>query len=110
MQLRLVATVDFRCGVPFHVETLKRLDKWPDLGEREVVLLVSLTGLQLAFVFPRIDFETVQRGEMHAIQHLRVQLDKRTPWDPAMLKEYAYAAGISLAGIRRFEDFLSTAS
>jgi hypothetical protein len=107
LKLRIVATVDFRHGVPFHYESLKKRRLLRDIEEDETVLLVSQTGRQLAFVFNEVTIESRGGDPVAAISHFRVQLGKHTPFNGKMLSEYAAKAHIELVGIKRFEDHLT---
>lgn len=107
MRLRMVVTADFRMGVPTHVDLLRKKKEWPELSGDEVVLLISQTGLQLAFVFRE---QNLLGGmKMHTatgvITHVRVQLSRVTPWHPRMLANYAETAGIELVGIKKFQEW-----
>jgi hypothetical protein len=106
LNLRMIATVDFRQGVPTHYEELKRRKLMRDIGDDETILLVSQTGLQLAFVFREVQIKGRNGDAVRAIAHYRLQLDRHTPWSPIMLTEYASQAGIELVHVKRFEDHL----
>lgn len=106
LNLRMVATVDFRHGVPFHYDELRKKKLMRDISEDECVLLISQTGRQLAFVFAECEIRSRSGEPVKAISHHRVQLAKHTPWNPTMLTEYAERAGIELLGVKRFEDFV----
>jgi hypothetical protein len=110
LSLRIVATVDFRLGVPTHYETLKRKKLLGDIDEDETILLVSQTGRQLAFVFSEMKIEARNGEPVTVISHHRVQLDRHTPFNHKMLSEYAAKARIHLIGIKRFEDHLAEAA
>lgn len=105
MRLRLVAVVDFRRGVPTHVQELRSINRWPTLGDRDVVLLISQTRSQLAFVYHDEKVHSSTGGDRVAVAHLRLQLDKSTPWNPLMLKNYAEKVGLDLLGLKKFEEF-----
>jgi hypothetical protein len=105
MRLKLVAFADFRKGVPTHVEELKRARKFPELGNDDVVLLLSQTGLQLAFVFKDTTVQGRNGDPVECISHIRVQLSRHTPWHPRMLQTYASRAGFELVGLKSFEDW-----
>lgn len=108
LNLRLVASVDFRRGVPRHYDELRARKLFRDIREDETILLISQTGQQLAFVFREV---ALPGGHGHedsrAIGHFRIQLDKKRTWNPAMLSYYAEQAGIELAHVKRFEDHLA---
>lgn len=107
MRLKMVATVDFRKGVPTNLDELRKIGKLRSIADNEVILLISQTKLQLAFVYPDVRFEAGgRRGEIRAIAHYRVQLDRHTPWNPLMLVNYAEEAGLAIEGVKRFEDSL----
>lgn len=106
LNLRFVATVDFRHGVPFHYDELRKKKLMREISEDECVLLISQTGRQLAFVFAETEIRSRSGDPVKAISHHRVQLAKHTPWNPTMLSEYADRAGIELLGVKRFEDFV----
>jgi hypothetical protein len=110
LTLRMIATVDFRLGVPTHYDALKRKKLLRDIEEHETVLLVSQTGRQLAFVFSEVKIESRSGDPVTVIAHYRVQLDRHTPFNGTMLSEYAAKAGIDLVGIKRFEDHLAEAA
>lgn len=109
LSLRLIATVDFRQGVPTHYDTLKKRRLLRDINEDEIVLLISQTGRQLAFVFHEVQIDSRSGEPVRAIAHYRVQLDKHTPFNGPMLSQYAQRAGIELDGLKRFEDHLKKA-
>lgn len=105
MRLKLVATADFRMGVPTHVAELRKQRKF-DLGNDEVILLISQTGLQLAFVFSDTHLRHHRDdSDIEVLTHVRVQLNRHTPWHPRMLVNYAREAGIELVGHRAFEEW-----
>lgn len=107
LRLKLVAAADFRKGVPTMMDDLRRAKKLVDLSGDEVVLLISATGLQLAFVFRDVTIEDRSRVDtVKCTTHYRVQLDRHTPWNPLMLVNYAEEAGIELQGLKRFEEHL----
>lgn len=106
LSLRMIATVDFRLGVPTHYDVLKKKRLLKDISEDETVLLVSATGRQLAFVFHEVQIDSRSGEPVRAIAHYRVQLDRHTPFNGTMLSQYAERAGIELIGIKRFEDHL----
>jgi hypothetical protein len=106
LSLRMIASVDFRQGVPTHYAELKRRKLTNDIDDDETILLVSQTGLQLAFVFNEIQIHARSGDPVRAIAHFRIQLDRCTPWNPIMLSEYAKQAGIELQHVKRFEDHL----
>lgn len=108
LNLRLVATVDFRRGVPFHYDELRKRKLLADISADEVILLISQTGLQVAFVFHEEQISSRNGDPVSAIGHYRVQLSRHTPWAPRMLSEYASAAGIELIGVKRFEEHLQS--
>lgn len=109
LNLKMIASVDFRCGVPYHYGELRRTKKLQPLGDDETLLLVSQTGFSLAFVFREMQIH--RRGDVNldvinAIASYRIQLDKKTPWSPLMLSEYANAANIELIGVTKFAEHL----
>lgn len=106
LSLRMIATVDFRIGVPGHYDALKKKRLLRDISDDETVLLVSQTGRQLAFVFHEVQLNSRSGEPVKAIAHYRIQLDRHTPWSPLMLSEYAAQAGIELQHVKRFEDHL----
>lgn len=110
LTLRMVATVDFRHGVPFHYEALKRKRLLRDITEDETVLLVSQSGRQLAFVFHAIEIDSRSGEPVTAISHYRVQLDRHTSFNGLMLSQYAQRAGIELVGLKRFEEHIAEAA
>lgn len=104
---RVFLDIDFRHGVPWHVDELRTKKKMPELHRDECVLLVSKTERQLAFVFGDTIIERSDgRDPTRAISHYRVQLARDTPWNPLMLSVYADRAGVEIVGLRRFEDFI----
>lgn len=107
LSLRLVATVDFRLGVPTHYEELKRKRLLRDIEEDEVILLISGTGTQLAFVFMETTITSRSGEPVRVVSHYRVQLDRKTPFNYKMLSEYAAKVGIELLHIKRFEEHLA---
>lgn len=108
--LRMVATVDFRHGIPSHYEALKKKRLLADIEDDETILLVSQTGRQLAFVFRELTLIARNGEPVHAVYHLRVQLDRHTPFNQKMLSEYADMAGIELLHIKRFEEHIKAAA
>ena len=80
LSLRMIAYVDFRFGVRFHYEALKKKRLTQDIADDETILLVSMQRLQLAFVFQEASI-TARGGEpVRALGHYRVQLDRHTPF------------------------------
>lgn len=109
LSLRMVATVDFRSGVPTHYDELKKRRLLKDIDEDEVVLLISSSGQQLAFVFMETALVSRSGEPVTAISHYRVQLSRHTPFNYKMLSEYAAQVGIELRHIKRFEEHLADA-
>ena len=104
LRLRLVATVDFRHGVPFHYDELKKSNRLDEVRADECILLVSQTGTRVAFVFREAN-TTSRNGEpVKVVSSFQLALDRRTPWSPLMLQNYAEQVGIELLGLKRFED------
>lgn len=103
----MVATVDFRFGIPHHYDELKK-QRALRLGDSEVILLISQTKLQCAFVFKETAFDTGRPGvgEVKGVTSLRVQLSRHTPFNPLMLQNYAAELGLEIDGLKRFEDHL----
>ena len=110
LAIRIVATVDFRLGVPTHSEALKKRRLLRDITDDEVCVLISSTGRQVAFVFNAVQINSRSGEPVTAIAHYRVQLDRHTPFNHTMLSEYAAKANIELIGIKRFEEHLAEAS
>lgn len=108
LNLKMIATVDFRCGVPHHYDELKKRKLLADLKDTETVLLVSATKRQLAFVFLEVQLAAKGGDPVFAISHYRIQLSRHSPWNPIMLAEYAALAGIELIGIKRFDEHLKS--
>ena len=106
LSLRMVATVDFRHGVPFHYEVLRKKKLMEDIDEDETILLLSLTRRQLAFVFQEVSLASRGGEPVKAISHFRIQLDRHTPFNYTMLSEYAAKARIELLHIKRFDEFI----
>ena len=106
VHLKLTATADFRRGIPFHVAELQRQKRFPDLNWNDVVLLVSQTGLSLAFVFRPMIFDGgPRRGDTRAVTHMRSQLDASTPWNRQMLQEYAKDFGMEIINRKQFDEY-----
>lgn len=105
---RVFLDVDFRHGIPTHLDELRAKHRLPELQRGDCVLLVSRTERQLAFVFSDFELEPGgRRKPVRVVAHYRVQLSRETPWDPLMLSVYADRAGIEIVGLRRFEDFVA---
>jgi len=107
LRLRLVATVDFRFGVPHHWVELKK-ERNIRLQRGETVLMISQTKYQLAWVVNDSEFDDGRGQTVRGITHLRTQLDKHRPFNPKMLQNYANDSGIELDGaaLKRFEDYM----
>jgi hypothetical protein len=110
LEIRMVATVDFRHGMPSHYEALKKRRLMDDITDEETIVLISLTGLQVAFLMQAFTLEARDGEPVNAIHHRRVQLDRRTPFNRSMLSKYAERAGIELVHIERFEDHIRGAA
>jgi len=105
MRLKHIETVDFRsserttfdalCALRPHLRRMRHDD---------VVLLRSRRGDQLQFVWAWdiIDGTRVLRSQ-------RLRLDKKTPWNPLMLADYANTIGLELAGIKTFKQHMERA-
>lgn len=75
-------------------------DKSPArLKSDDVVLLVSKTGNQLAFIhgFDAFEKKTVLRST-------RLRISGGATWNPLMLVNYAREVGLPITGIKAFED------
>lgn len=107
LNLKLIASVDFRHGIPHHYDELRKKRMLRDVADDEVILLVSQTGRQMAFVFREHEIHSRSGDTVKALAHYRIQLDRHTSWSPLMLSEYANAAGIELIGIKRFEEYIT---
>jgi len=110
LSLRMVATVDFRHGIPSHYDALKKRRHMDDIADDETILLVSQTGRQLAFMFQPIKLTSRSGEAVLAIPHYRIQLDRHTSFNHTMLSEYAAEARIELLHIKRFEEHIRGAS
>ncbi len=68
----------------------------------DVVLLVSKTGNQLAFIHGFDQFE-----KKAVLRSTRLRISGGVPWNPLMLVNYAREVGLSITGIKAFEDHVS---
>jgi hypothetical protein len=107
MLLRHIATCDFRANE--QTNYLLEVKKYPGLaklGENDVVLLRSMKGDQLVFIF---GFRMVndERGR-HARRFLRSEKLRleRGRWNELMVANYAEQVGIKLDGLKKLEDHL----
>lgn len=103
MKLRYVETVDFRKSeLTCWLEIAKQR---PGLARRlkadDVVTLASMTGDQLVFLhgFSEVDGKQVLRST-----RLRLRGGR---WNPLMLANYAKDAGISLSGLKTYEQHVA---
>lgn len=101
LQLRYIARADFRKSEATNYATVPPLARRSD---DDCVLFISAKGDQLMFVFPSLKFDTAI-GE-HTVLHserLRIMSGGKK-WNPLMLQNYADAVGITLIGIKSFEE------
>jgi hypothetical protein len=105
LRLKLVAEVDFRKSeVTNWTELAKKGMIARHLGENEVVLLVNKKRTQIVFV----SAAKAWPGRKHAISIVhsrRLRITSGGSWNPLMLNNYAEEVGISLIGLKRFEDY-----
>lgn len=102
MKLKHVEKMAFSQGE--HTMYKKLCDTYPHLSvlsKNDVILVISLTGNQLVFIhgFTSVD-------GLNALHSERLRLPNHRPWNPTMLVNYAEQVGITLEGLRRFEDIL----
>lgn len=108
MRLKYIAHADFRKSERTNFLELKKLKKLPALGKEDVVLLVSLSENQCVFVYGFVSYDTecVDGRERHVeicrSERLRITGSR---WNPLMIRNYAERVGISIDGLKRFEDY-----
>lgn len=105
MRLKLIYDCDFRKSeATNYVQAMKENDI--DLRTNEVIVLKSLNGLQLKFVYPVIEVEqTMFRGEKRprkVYRSLHLRLDGGH-WDPLLLALYADRVGIQFDNKKLYE-------
>lgn len=100
--MRLVAIHRAHFGRSEHTnfEAVKRGLKL-SLKKDHVVCLVSYTGNQMCFVY---GYEE-QNGGPTVLRSTRLRLIDRGAWNPMMLGNYARKVGLTLDGIKLFEDY-----
>jgi hypothetical protein len=111
MRLRYIHHGDFRKNtVTLYNEVQKRAPGLK-LGSEDCVLVVSGTGKILRFVYGFDDLEVIggrtklATGNMtRVLQSEEYRIDGAGTWNPLMLRNYAEALGIQLAGLKRFEE------
>lgn len=100
--MRLIAIQRAHFGRSEHTNfiTVRRLLKL-SLKKNEVICLVSRSGDQLIFVYG-IEQSV---GMPPVLRSVRLRLTTGAKWNPMMLANYARAVGLTLDGVKFFEDF-----
>jgi hypothetical protein len=110
MRLKLVATVDFRQNEATNFDALMK-EHQMRLTSDEVVCMLSTNKRQIVFVYRPKEIAVSRYGNRDgtatAYHSEKLRLSRST-WEPLMLQNYAQEVGITLDGIRRFEDIYST--
>lgn len=105
MRLKMIKHVTFARSEDTNYESYRRELRDIKFGREDVVMFLSLTQNQVAFVYPPNEVETSPGVTCEVLRSVRLRLRKgRRTWNPYMLANYAADCGIKLDGIKRFED------
>ena len=76
----------------------------------DAICFVSRTGNQLVFVHKPIQLASGRKsGARDVVYSTRLRLTQGT-WEPTMLANYAASVGLTLVGLKRFEQYHSQRS
>jgi hypothetical protein len=104
LRLRLIRTVTFARSEATNYDTYKGELRGVKLGREDVVLFMSLTQNQVAFVYAPHSIETSPGRFTEVLRSARFRLRGRAGWNPLMIANYASEVGIKLDGLKRFEE------
>lgn len=104
MRLKYIDTCSFSKSEATNFRELSKKNKWRTLGPDECVLLVSMTGDQVVFVYQTRDVHWFESRASEVVHSRRLRLDGRQKWNGTMLVNYAEMVGIKIDGLKRFEE------
>lgn len=111
MRLRLVVEADFRKNEATLLDELLVKTKDLELRKHDCVLLLSISGKMMKFVFGFQEFDLVGANGVsrqrltRVLRSMTYRICSGGTWNPYMLKNYAAELGIDLAHIKRFEQY-----
>lgn len=100
-RLIFVAFCDFRRSELSNY--LTAIKKYRKLESGEVMLFISFSKNQLIWILK----DTTING-IKMIDSRRWRLDSHSTWNPIMITNYARKVGITLLGLKEFEDYIKS--
>ena len=111
MRLKLIHRGDFRKSELTLFNEAMKAHKGLKLGSDDCVLFISGNGKILKFVYGFTEQEVMRYSTKETtgnttkiLESTVYRIDGSGTWNPLMLRNYADAAGVSLIGLKRFEQ------
>jgi hypothetical protein len=104
MRLRHIVSVSFNKSELTNYKEFLLQNPGLELKNQDVILLISKSRDQLVFVY---GFDALNKNQILFTSRMRIMTASggKGVWNPLMLKNYAKDQGITLDGLKKFEEY-----
>lgn len=103
LRLRHIVSADFKRNEATHLQDYEKEHGVVHLGKDDCILFVSRSGHIMRFVFGWTN--EIAGLAKHVLSSYSLRCARGESWEPLMLGNYANEVGITLVGMKRFEEY-----